>query len=166
MSLLLSQRLGLEYLHVSTFVIERKLYRSYDELRSSFEIDDEEVAKELNRYLSERKNVVLETVYPSLVDNADKVVVLRKHPKVLYDELKKRGWNDIKVIENVEAEIIGYVAQEANEWFKETCEIDVTNLSPEEVVNRILGNICDKPVDWLDLPDVQDLLLALDKIIS
>lgn len=90
-SLLLSQRLGLEYLHVSTFVIERKLYRSYDELRSSFEIDDEEVAKELNRYLSERKNVVLETVYPSLVDNADKVVVLRKHPKVLYDELKSAG---------------------------------------------------------------------------
>lgn len=163
---MLSQRLGLEYLHVSNFVIERRLYRSYDSLRSSFEIDDEEVAKELNHYLSQRKDVVLETVYPSLVDNADKVVVLRRHPKVLYDELKRRGWSEIKVIENVEAEILGYVAQEAKEWFKESCEIDTTNLSPEEVITKILENKCDKPIDWLDFPDVQDLLLALDKIIS
>ncbi|AWR99573.1 adenylate kinase family protein [Metallosphaera hakonensis] len=163
---ILSNMLKMEYVHVSKFVIERKLYKGYDQTRSSFEIDDQIVAKELNDYLREKSNVVIETVYPSLIDQADKVVVLRKNPKVLYEELSRRGWTDLKVIENVEAEILGYVAQEAHDWFKDVCEIDTTNLTPEQVVNKILNNSCDSTIDWLSYSEIQDLLLTLDKVIS
>ncbi|MEM3357777.1 MAG: adenylate kinase family protein [Metallosphaera sp.] len=165
-SSLLSKRLSMSYLHVSNFVIDRKLYKNYDTVRSSYEIDDELVAKELNAYLKSLKNVVVETVYPSLVDYADKVIVLRRDPRELYKELNKRAWNVNKVIENVEAEILGYVSQEASEWFRDVCEINTTNLTPEEVVEKILAEECEKIIDWLADPEIQEFMLSLDKIIN
>jgi len=166
-SKLLSSKFSLEYFHVSSFIIQNKLYESYDPLRNTYNIDDEKVAKVINSYLSDKKDVVIETIYPSLIDYADKVIILRKYPLVLYEELKRRGWNEIKVAENVEDEILGVILQEAIDWFKDKrpCQINTTNRTAEEVVNRIMNDSCEE-IDWLSDEKVQDLLFTLDKVIS
>jgi len=63
------------------------------------------------------------------------------------------------------AEILGVISGEAKEYFGNICEINVTNKKPEEVVEQILSNNCDN-VDWLNIEEIQDLLISLDKVIS
>lgn len=161
---LLASKLSYEYFHVSSFVIENKLYTSYDPVRQTYNIDEDKVVKVLNEYLEKKGNVVIETIYPSLIDKADEIIVLRRNPVILYQELIKRGWSDIKVAENVEAEAIGVILQEALDWFGKVCQIDTTNRTIEEVIERIMNHECEE-IDWLLDSDVQDLLFKLDKII-
>ncbi|NON62064.1 adenylate kinase family protein, partial [Acidianus sp. RZ1] len=118
----IARKLSLEYVHVSEFVLKNNLFSSYDPVRETYEIDDEVVARSLNEYLK-TKDAVVESVYPSLLDNADLVIVLRRNPLSLYEELKERGWPELKVAENVEAEAIGYVLQEAMDWFGNACQV-------------------------------------------
>ncbi|MBB5253290.1 adenylate kinase family protein [Sulfurisphaera ohwakuensis] len=161
---LLSKKLGFEKLHVSSFLIQNKAFSEYDELRQSYVIDEEKAFQLIDSFIKNR-NVVIETIYPSLISHADKVIVLRKDPRVLYVELKRRGWGELKIAENVMAEILGVISGEAKEYFGNICEINVTNKKPEEVVEQILSNNCDI-VDWLNIEEIQDLLISLDKVIS
>ncbi|EWG08258.1 MAG: nucleotide kinase-like protein [Candidatus Aramenus sulfurataquae] len=161
----IAKRYNLSYFSVSQFIIENKLYVSYDEERQTYNIDDSVIEK-VNMEVERLRNVVVETIYPSLLDRADKVIVLRKNPLKLYEELKRRKWNDLKVAENVEAEILGVVSQEAKDWFQSVCEIDVSEKTIDEVISMVEKGECDKDVDWLSSPEVEDLLLKLDKIIT
>ncbi len=161
----LAKKYNLAYFSVSQFIIQNKLYVSYDELRQTYNIDDS-VIEEVNREVERLHDVVVETIYPSLLDRADKVIVLRKNPTKLYEELMERGWSELKVAENVEAEVLGVVSQEAKDWFQEACEIDVSERKVDEVVSMIERGECDKDVDWLSYPGIEDLLLKLDKIIT
>ncbi|ARM76092.1 adenylate kinase family protein [Acidianus manzaensis] len=161
----LSSKLSYEYFQVSSFIIQNKLYSSFDPLRQTYNIDDEKVAEKINEYLKNKDNIVVETIYPSLIDYADKVIVLRRYPLDLYEELKNRGWNNIKIAENVESEILGVTLQEAIDWFKNPCQINVTRKTIEEISNKIINNECEE-IDWLSDNNVQDLLFKLDKVIS
>ncbi len=68
---------------------------------------------------------------------AEKCIVLRCRPDVLERRMRKKGWNDKKILENLEAEIIDYVLIEALRTCSEVHEIDTTFLSPEEVANAV-----------------------------
>ncbi|TRM89837.1 NMP kinase [Sulfolobus sp. C3] len=155
-----------EYLNVSRFVVERKLYTEFDEISQSYVIDEEKVKEELRKFLEKQTNVIIETIYPSLIPKADLVVVLRRNPLKLYRELKDRSWSELKIAENVEAEILGVTAEEAKQNFENVCEIDTTNNNVEQIVNKIINKVCDRDVDWLNNSEVQDLLINLDNIIS
>ena len=56
---------------------------------------------------------------------------------MLEERIRKKGWNEEKILENLEAEIIDYVLIEALETCREVHEIDTTFLSPEEVSNIV-----------------------------
>ncbi|AKA73762.1 NMP kinase [Saccharolobus solfataricus] len=163
----LSEKLNLNYLSLSQFVIENKLYTEYDEFRQSYIIDEDRVKEELEKIIIPNSRLVIETIYPSLVPIADIVVVLRRNPLSLYNELKSRGWSEVKIAENVEAEILGVISQEAKDTFKDkVCEIDTTEMNVEQILNKILNKQCDNSVDWLVDTKIQQLLEELDKIIS
>jgi len=160
---LLSTKLGYEKLNVSSFLIQNKVFSEYDELRNSYVIDEDKAIELLASTIKD--NIVIETIYPSLISKADKVVVLRRDPRVLYKELKERGWNELKVAENVMAEALGVISNEAKESFSNVCEIDTTNKKPKEVVEQLLENKCED-IDWLNNDEIGNLLISLDKIIS
>ncbi len=68
---------------------------------------------------------------------ANRCIVLRCRPDMLEERMRKKGWNEEKILENLEAEIIDYVLIEALETCREVHEIDTTFLSPEEVSNIV-----------------------------
>lgn len=67
------------------------------------------------------------------------VVVLRCHPKVLWDRLAARGWPVEKVRENVEAEAIDVILQEAADRGPPVYEVDTTNGTPEAAAVEVLA---------------------------
>ncbi|MEM0200701.1 MAG: adenylate kinase family protein [Saccharolobus sp.] len=161
----LAKKYNLVYFHLSEFVISNKLYTDYDEESQSYILDEEKVKEELKKIISD--NIVIETIYPSLIPKGDSVIVLRKSPLKLYEELKKRGWPELKVSENVEAEILGVVSQEARDTFNDkVCEIDTTELTLDQIITKILNKECDGIIDWLSYEENQKLLESLDNIIS
>lgn len=166
----LARRNNAEYLNLSDFIIKNKLFITYEEKYQSYIIDEEKVIKTINQYInftSSSRSIVIETIYPSLISSADKVIVLRRNPYELYAILKKRGWSEFKVAENVMAEILGIISTEAKEVFSEkVCEIDTTNLDTEKILEKINKWECDHNIDWLSLENIEEFMFSLDKIIN
>ncbi|MGC9105515.1 MAG: adenylate kinase family protein [Thermoprotei archaeon] len=152
----LSNRYKLRYVNVSEFAISNKLYTEYDEETRSYVIDEEKLSEELARFIG-KEGAVVETIYPSLLTSADRVLVLRRNPKELWEELEKRGWPIKKVAENVEAELLGVVSQEARESFDDVCEINVTGKSVDQVIELFETRKCES-IDWMNEPGIEDVL--------
>ncbi|MEM0173801.1 MAG: adenylate kinase family protein [Sulfolobaceae archaeon] len=165
---MLSSQYSMVYLNVSEFVINNNLFLSYDEEYQSYIIDEEKTIRALEEYISHSdKSIIIESIYPSLITKADKVIVLRKNPFKLYSELKQKGWPEQKVAENVMAEILGVISQEAREKFNDkVCEIDVTNLNINKILEKINKYECDYNIDWLNLENIEEFMFSLDKIIN
>lgn len=66
-------------------------------------------------------------------------IVLRCHPRTLRERLEARGWPAEKVRENVEAEAIDVVLQEAVEEGPPVFEVDMTRLTSAEGADAVLG---------------------------
>ncbi|MDG6902199.1 MAG: adenylate kinase family protein [Nitrososphaerota archaeon] len=72
--------------------------------------------------------------------SVDWVGVLRCEPAVLKARLESRGYAEAKALENVRAELIGLVSDEAFRAFgrEKTVEVDTTATSPEEAAEALL----------------------------
>lgn len=68
---------------------------------------------------------------------ADVVVVLRAAPGALRQRLAERGWSQAKIDENVEAEALDVILIEALETHDRVHEIDVTNMTAEDVADAV-----------------------------
>jgi adenylate kinase len=66
------------------------------------------------------------------------VVVLRCHPKELWARLEGRGWPSAKIRENVEAEAIDVVLQEAVGRGPPVYEVDTTGKAVEDAAMEVL----------------------------
>jgi adenylate kinase len=99
-------------------------------------------------------------------NQATLIIVLRRAPWILRTELSMRGYKPQKVRENVEAELLGSCLMDALETqdHRKVCEIDTTNLTPQETVKRALtilrGEItCGYGrVDWMNQLETEKML--------
>ena len=71
--------------------------------------------------------------------NVNVAIVLRCRPSVLRQRLEARGWGPEKVRENVEAEAIDVILQEAVANLPFVYEVDTTDLTPEATADAILA---------------------------
>ncbi len=158
----LASRLDSIHIDVSRYVIQRKIYRDYDERRRSYVINEEELTRRLIGLIKEsRRPVIIDIHYPEILPPGlvDYVFVLRTNPLTLEERLRRRGWPVSKVNENVMAEILGVVTATVLEVYGEgkVFEIDTTNKSVNEVVEEIIAVIRGagkrdekRRIDWLD----------------
>jgi adenylate kinase len=141
--------LGINDFAESTGLLERK--------GEEAEVD----APRLRRALARRikgPTVVYGHLLPYVVHRSQvaMAVVLRCEPSVLKARLHARGYSKSKVIENVEAELIGAVTAECLDAFgkAKTFEVDTTTTSPEDasvvVAALAAGGRHRAPgIDWL-----------------
>ena len=94
-------------------------------------------------------------------EDAGFVALLRCEPSVLKKRLKARGYEDAKVKENVEAELIGVLLDECVERFggERVHEYDTTDATPRQVASEITldvrlaagsGGAAGQPGGWID----------------
>ncbi|MEZ0290857.1 MAG: adenylate kinase family protein [Sulfolobales archaeon] len=157
----LAELLGGVYIDLSQKVVEERLYQSYDSDRESYIADPEKVSEYIRRVCNENRgrHVVVDSHYAEIIDPAViyRLFVLRTDPRRIAERLCRRGWSHSKIIENLEAEILGvclYNAVEEQDPFK-VCELLVEDL--DRVVERILDILSGREkceilyIDWLSI---------------
>ena len=106
-----------------------------DTARGSDEVDVEALREGLR---IPAKVAFLRSHYSHRMD-VNLAVVLRCRPSVLRQRLEARGWPAEKVRENVEAEAIDVILQEAVGRLNFVFEIDTTRATPRETAESILA---------------------------
>ncbi|MGC9307852.1 MAG: adenylate kinase family protein [Thermoplasmatota archaeon] len=73
--------------------------------------------------------------------SVDQAVVLRCHPDVLAARLREKGWSSGKIAENVEAEALDVILDDALERHGEehVAQIDTTDRAAGEIVDMVAG---------------------------
>ena len=100
-------------------------------------------------------NTIFEGHVAHFLKNIDKIIVLRCHPELLKKRLSSRNYSDEKIRENMEAEALNIICEEAIDSHdeKNVFEIDTSAMSIEESIeklkNIINGNIkSNKRIDY------------------
>ena len=120
---------------IHSYAEEHGLFESFDEDAGSFIVDTDRLNDSI---LSESIDgiVFLDGHLAHFVD-CDKIIVLRCEPHIIRDRLKARGYDDRKVLENVQTEVLDIILSESVDSGIDTYEIDCTSLTPEEVAGKI-----------------------------
>ncbi|MEM2006774.1 MAG: adenylate kinase family protein [Sulfolobales archaeon] len=167
---LVSRSLDIGLVELSDFVLENKLVVSYDDERLSFVIDEHKLREHLRRLIAERGRVLVIGHYSEIIDDdvLDKIIILRINPVELAERLSKRGWPPKKVLENVEAELLGVCTSNAllEHPPNKVCEVDVTGKSVEDVSKEVIEIVtgrrsCRVFIDWLSDEAVVNSVLSL-----
>lgn len=120
---------GWGYLDVADYAKSEGFVIEEDEARGSLVLDEEAIAEALAADTWPDSPCVIDSHISHLLPN-EATVVLRCDPLVLAERLRKRGWSEAKVRENVEAEAMSVIAEECDGVVH---EVDTTRRTPEDV---------------------------------
>lgn len=141
--------------HIHEYAEQHNLFESYDEKMGSYDVDVEKLNDSVMSEKFSEKYVFFDGHLSHFID-CDIIIVLRCRPKILYDRLKARGYDDEKVMENVQAEVLDVILGESMESGAKVFEIDCSDMTPINIADRIeriviLGETDDSSpgnVDW------------------
>jgi len=169
----LARELDGTHIELSKLAFQENLVTEKDALRDTAVIDQKAMRRRLATLIDESERpLIIDGHYATdLVDRktADHVFVLRRSPWTLKAVLKSRGYGREKVRENVEAELLGVVLEDAlrTQENRKICEVDTTGKGTMDVVREILDVINGRRghrfggIDWMTKPEVEGLLRGL-----
>jgi adenylate kinase len=143
--------LDANYIPVNLLIMNGMIEYSWDYKRRTMIIDVKRAESAARKCLKSGYNVI-DSHYSHLM-RCDFCVILRTNPVVLKKRLEKRGWPERKVNENVMAEILDEITQEALEKRQKIIEIDTTKRNSRSTalaIKRALNNypMQKKFIDW------------------
>ncbi len=161
---------GIAVLDLARFVGDPRFDRGADEgHHGAVTLDEGALSDHLREHLSNEVGpgtgpVFLDSHFAHEIDIVDRILILRCSPAVLAERLRRRGWPEAKVRENVEAEAIDLILQESLEVAElardvgvevPIGEIDTTHRTPDETASLALALATAEPekleigtVDW------------------
>ncbi|MHA1689941.1 MAG: adenylate kinase family protein [Promethearchaeota archaeon] len=172
----LGDRLRAEVISLNELVMEEGLLEGFDEERDTYIADFDRLVPRVVELIKEAekmgiKRIIIEGHFADVIpkEYIDVVFILRCHPDELKRRLEARGYGKEKVLENVEAEILGDCIQYMLEK-----ELDVpilemdTNIMNVEAVIELMREILEGmrdyreyelgKIDWLALIDEEGRL--------
>jgi adenylate kinase len=151
----------IDILHINKIITKKNIKFEIDQRRKTKIIDIENLNKYIEKKINNKKNLlVIEGHLSHLLNNIDKVIILRCHPEELRKRLLKKKWNKNKINENIESEILDIILCESlsNHSKKDIYEIDTTgkttNLISSLILDIIKNNFKEKEIykigsiDW------------------
>jgi adenylate kinase len=135
-----------EVIDLNKVAREKNFLIGKDEDRDSFIVDIVKFNKYVKKNYSQKKIIFIEGHLSHLLKSVDKVIVLRCHPNQLKKNLTKKGWNEKKIKENLEAEMLDIILCETVEIHskKDIFEIDTTGKSISNILSAILEIVDNK----------------------
>jgi len=135
----LAEEIGFEYVSLNQIAEEKDLYAGYDDERKCKIVDVEAISKEIEKIKGE--DLIIESHYTHDV-YSDILIILTCELKELKKRMEKREWNDKKIQENMDSEIMEVIKSEALESGKKIYEIensediDATVQTIVEIINQ------------------------------
>ena len=176
-SRLLTAKLDGLYINLTELALQGNLVLGKDEKRNSVIVDEVRMRKKIREIIdkTDKNEVVIDGHYavnvvpPKLVTF---VFVLRRDPVELREFMEQCGFSEPKLMENLASEILDVCLVDALNVRGEgrTCELNVTNKNPDEIVTEILevmadpSKCCVGVVDWLGKLENEGLLDEFLKI--
>jgi len=169
----LAHELSGAHIELSRLAFQENLVAEKDVERDTTVIDQEAMRRRLTTLIAESdRPLIIDGHYATdLVDKktTDHVFILRKSPWTLKVVLESRGYGREKVRENVEAELLGVVLEDAlrTQEHRKICEVDTTEMETMDVVREILDVLKGRrehrfgEIDWMIRPEVEGLLRGL-----
>lgn len=157
---ILASKLSVEAISLSELANESGCVTAEDKARNTGIIDEDCLVEALLDLTDNRsRRMVIEGHYIDLVPSSSVqwIFILRTRPEILKDRLTKRNYSREKVIENVEAEVIGVCQLDAIDSFGESrvFEIDTSELSASQTVEKIEELMKNKSIptriDWMSM---------------
>ena len=133
-------------INIGNLVNEKKLYKKWNKEFDVPEFDDDMVNDELAPSLEEG-GVILDFHSSSFLpeDSIDLVVLLRCNNTELYDRLAARGYNQKKITENIDCEIMEVTSEEVRDSYKSDIILELKS----EVIEDMENNL-DKVINTLE----------------
>lgn len=154
----LAKRLGWKYISLNEIAEKENLYQGYDKERMSKIVDIKRLREEVNILAASDKNLIIESHYAHDMP-CDVVIVLRTEPNILRKRMTEKGFHAEKIAENMEAEMMEVIKDEAVEAHKNVYEIDTTRKTAEAAAKEIEKMIKSQTFLAKDLVVPHDLLM-------
>ena len=131
---LTSQLPSLRAVDIGKLVEDKQLHTGWDEEYQSYVLDEDRLLDELEDEM-QPGGVIVEYHGADLFPERwyDLVLVLRADTSVLYTRLESRGYTEKKLSDNVEAEIMQVILDEAREAYREEIVIEMPSNSIEDI---------------------------------
>ncbi|KAJ6242955.1 pos9-activating factor fap7-related [Anaeramoeba flamelloides] len=130
----------LEYNHIniSELVKEKEFYTEYDEEYETFVIDEDPLLDSLEDQMAKGGNIVDYHGCDFFPERwFDFVIVLRTDNQFLYKRLEKRNYNEKKFKDNLEAEIMQVILDEAYDSYKE----EIITVLKSDTIEQLEENV-------------------------
>ena len=112
---------GFKYVKLAELINTNKLYKTWNEEFNVPEFDVDMVCDELEPMMSQQGGIILEFHSCDFFPERwfDLVVLLRCNNTQLFDRLQERGYNQKKIDENIDCEIMDVLHDEVYDSYKE-----------------------------------------------
>jgi adenylate kinase len=130
---LLGERLESEVVHIAVFATG-EVVESME--KGTKIVDERKLEEKIKKHIT--GDAIIDGHLSSSFGIGDLVIVLRTNPQTLEGRLKKKGFGDEKIKENLEAEALDVCLVESLGKHKEVFEIDTTDRGPDDVIEAVL----------------------------
>ncbi len=143
---LLEKLLNAKNINTTELALKENFIIAYDFVRKTNIIDENKLKEKLLEIISNTstKYLIIDTSYPCIVPKRNLTVILKASLEELKKRLSNREWPDIKIQENMEAEILGEIEEEIKDCVlpdEKIVIIDTTKKTPEDIASSILSYI-------------------------
>ncbi|MEM2773094.1 MAG: AAA family ATPase [Nitrososphaerota archaeon] len=155
----LAEKLAANFIDLPAFILERKLYESYDVEAGDYIIDLRRISLTLGSLIKNKRSVISSIyVFKPRSVIVPLILVIRIRPDILVERLKERCYPESKIAENVAAEIIDKPLHDAVVKYGEdkVVQIDLSNRDVDELASRIALEIVsgdprrmNMKIDWI-----------------
>ena len=136
---------NLQVVDISAMVRDKQLHTGWDEEYQTYVLDEDRLLDELEDEMEGGGRVVdyhSAELFPERW--FDLVLVLRVENSMLYSRLASRGYSEKKLRENVEAEIMQVILDEAREAYRDEIVIELSSNTVEDMDANV-----SRTVEWL-----------------
>ncbi|APA08121.1 hypothetical protein SS1G_00209 [Sclerotinia sclerotiorum 1980 UF-70] len=134
----LAEDTGLKHLSVNDVVKEKGCHEGWDDELKSWIVDEDKLLDEIEDEVKQGGYIIdwhaCELFPKSWIDL---VVVLRVDSTLLYDRLKTRNYPEAKLQENLDAEIMEVLLEEARESYDEEIVVELRSDTSDEVESNV-----------------------------